>query len=306
LSKVAHEAPRSLRTLWVTPRKEGGDNRMDGTIFDTITSEERLREAWLRVKRNKGVAGVDHVSIAAFDGNLAANLARVRDLLRSGHYRPKRLFRVQMAKPSGGVREIGIPCVTDRVAQAAVALVFDELFDPVMSDASFAYRRNRSVEHAIGRITTYRLWGFEWLVDGDIAVYFDSILHSALRQQLHDLAACERTLKLIDRWLVRFSKNGIGLAQGSPLSPFLANLYLTPIDHAIHSRRVRLIRYSDDFILMTKSQGAAEWAKLRMASLLAGRGLRLSEEKTSVKRFSAGVEFLGYRFTTNGRSVTRI
>ena len=279
---------------------------MDGTIFDAITSEERLREAWLRVKRNKGVAGADHVSIAAFEGKLAANLARLRDLLRSGRYRPMRLFRVQMVKPSGGVREIGIPCVTDRVAQAAVALAFDELFDPLMSDASFAYRKNRSVEHAIGRVMTYRLWGFDWVVDGDIATYFDSVLHFNLRQQLCDLVACDRTLKLINRWLARFSKAGVGLAQGSPLSPFLANLYLTPIDHAIHSRRVRLIRYSDDFILMTKSQGAAEWAKLRMATLLAERGLRLSEEKTSVKRFSAGVEFLGYCFTADGQLVRRM
>jgi CRISPR-associated protein Cas1 len=187
-----------------------------------------------------------------------------------------------------------------------VALALDGLFDPMMSDASFAYRRNRSVEHAIGRVMTYRLWGFDWIVDGDIAAYFDSILHFGLRQQLRDLVTCDRTLKLIDRWLARFSRDGIGIAQGSPFSPFLANLYLTPIDHAIHSRRVRLIRYSDDFILMTKSQGAAEWAKLRMASLLAERGLRLSEEKTSVKRFSAGVEFLGYRFTANGQLFRRI
>jgi CRISPR-associated protein Cas1 len=277
---------------------------MDG-IFDAITSEERLRDAWLRVKRNKGVAGADYVSVAAFEGKLATNLARLRDLLRSGQYRPMRLFRVTMAKPSGGVREIGIPCVVDRVAQAAVALVFDELFDPLMSDASFAYRRNRSVEHAIGRVMTYRLWGFDWLLDGDIAAYFDSILHTGLSEQLRDLVACWRTLKLIDRWLARFSKNGVGIAQGSPLSPFLANLYLTPIDHAIHSRRVRLIRYSDDFILMTKSQGAAEWAKLRMATLLAERGLRLSEEKTSVRQFSADVEFLGYRFAANGGLVRR-
>ncbi len=146
------------------------------------------------------------------------------------------------------------------------------------------------------------VWCIEPVCYSD-ASYFDSILHFGLRQQLRELVACERTLKLIDRWLARFSKNGIGIAQGSPLSPFLANLYLTPIDHAIHSRRVRLIRYSDDFILMTKSHGAAEWAKLRMAVLLAERGLRVSEEKTAVKRFSAGFEFLGYRFTADGQLV---
>jgi CRISPR-associated protein Cas1 len=278
---------------------------MNSAIFDAIVSEKRLEDAWKRVKHNKGAAGVDHVSVQQFGAKIGENLAMLRKRLLSGCYRPDRLFQVQMMKHSGGVRKIGVPCMMDRVAQASAALVLNDLLDPLMSDASFAYRRNRSVEHAIGRVMTYRLWGYDWLVDGDIADYFPSIPHRDLGSQLSGLINCAKTLGLIDQWLTSFSKNGVGVAQGSPLSPLLANIYLTPIDNAIHSRRVRLIRYCDDFLLMTKSRGGAEFAKQRIASLLAKRCLKLKAEKTSIKCFADGVEFLGYRFAANGKSVTR-
>lgn len=274
-------------------------------IFEAIASEERLHEAWKRVRRNKGIAGVDRVSIQAFAAGATASLADLRRRLRSGRYRPERLLKARMAKASGGVREIGIPCVMDRVAQASAALALDGLFEPLMSDASFAYRRNRSVEHAVGRVLTYRLWGFEWLVDGDIADFFGAISHGILRRQLNETVKCARTLALIDLWLGVFSRSGVGIAQGSPLSPLLANVYLTPIDHAIHTRRARLVRYSDDFVLMARTQSSAVFAMRRMEGLLAERGLALKPEKTSVKRFQDGVEFLGYRFVADGRKVER-
>jgi CRISPR-associated protein Cas1 len=278
---------------------------MTQAIFDRIASEEQLAAAWLRVKRNKGMGGSDDISIAAFEDLLADNLRALRRALAAGFYRPSQLLQIPIAKASGGKRPLAIPTVLDRVAQAAAAAVLDELFDPVMSDASFAYRRARSVQHAIGRVVTYRLWGFHWIVDGDVERFFETVPHPPLQVQLTEHLPCARTLRLIGLWFASFSRDGVGLAQGSPLSPLLANLYLTPVDHAIHSKRVKLVRFGDDFLLLTKSRAAAEWAYARMETLLAERGLRLNAAKTSVKSFADGLEFLGYQFTADGQHVVR-
>lgn len=276
---------------------------MTQSLFDKIASKEQLAAAWLRVKRNKGMGGSDAISIAAFEDHLGPNLYALRKALTGGYYRPSKLLHIPIAKMTGGKRPLDIPSVLDRVAQASVAAVLDEQLDPLMSDASFAYRRNRSVQHAIGRVVTYRLWGFGWLVDGDVERFFETVPHPHLQVQLTGHIPCARTLRLIGLWLAGFSRDGVGLAQGSPLSPLLANLYLTPVDHEIHSKRVKLVRYGDDFLLLTKSRGAADWALARIETLLGERGLRLNAAKTGVKEFAKGFEFLGYRFTADGHVI---
>jgi CRISP-associated protein Cas1 len=278
---------------------------MTQTTFDAIASEAQLMNGWLRVRRNKGMCGSDDISLADFENHLATNLKALRGAMLHGSYRPGRLLQFTLAKPSGGQRPLAIPTVLDRVAQASAVSVLDAMLDSVMSDASFAYRRAHSVQHAIGRVVTHRLGGFEWLVDGDIERFFETIPHPHLLAELTAHIPCARTLRLISLWLAGFSREGIGLAQGSPLSPLLANMYLTPVDHAVHSKRVKLVRFGDDFLLMTRSRGAADWAHGRMAELLAGRGLRLHPVKTAVLPFTEEVEFLGHRFTADGRHVTR-
>jgi CRISPR-associated protein Cas1 len=278
---------------------------MTQTLFDRIASEQQLSAAWLRVKRNKGIGGSDHISITAFEDLLSDNLRALRRALVAGYYRPSALLQFPISKVSGGKRPLAVPTVLDRVVQASAAAVLDEIFDPLMSDASFAYRRARSVQHAAGRVLTYRLWGFNWIVDGDVERFFETIPHPALQVQLTQHLPCAKTLRLIGLWLAGFSRDGVGLAQGSPLSPVLANLYLTPIDHAIHSKRVKLVRFGDDFLLLAKSRAAADWAYARMETLLAERGLRLNAAKTAVKSFAEGFEFLGYSFTADGQHVTR-
>ena len=278
---------------------------MAQTIFDAIVSEAQLANGWLRVKRNKGMGGSDDISLADFENHLAANLKALRMALLYGSYRPSRLLQFAIAKPSGGRRPLAVPTVLDRVAQAAASAVLDGILDPLMSEGSFAYRRARSVQHAIGRVVTYRLGGFDWLVDGDIERFFETVPHPRLEVDLAGHVPCAKTLRLIGLWLAGFSPGGIGLAQGSPISPLLANLYLTPVDHTIHSKRVKLVRFGDDFLLMTRTRGAADWAHLRMAGLLAERGLRLNEAKTAVRPFAEAVQFLGYSFTADGRHVVR-
>ncbi len=271
------------------------------SLFDDIISAERLHAGWRRVRQNKGAAGGDGVGIDRFEQNLGDNLADLRGALANGRYRPGPLQCVDIAKPGGGWRRLAIPPVRDRVVQSAAAIALDRLIDPRLSDASFAYRRGRSVEHAIGRVMTYRLWGADWLVDGDIERYFDSIPHERLMRRLAGHVRCRRTGQLVRHWLERFSGNGRGVAQGAPISPLLANLYLDPVDRAIDRRSHRLVRYADDFVILTRDRKRAERALARMGSLLAAQGLTLHPEKTRVTHFADGFTFLGYCF--NGRSV---
>jgi len=177
---------------------------------------------------------------------------------------------------------------------AAIALV--PILDAAMSPASFAYRAGLSVEQAAALVTFYRLRGFRWVVDGDIADFFPSILHAPLLALLAELVPCRRSRDLVALWLAGFSRACRGLPQGSPLSPLLSNLALAPVDRAIDSKRVRLVRYADDFLLMTRTREQAEAAAARMAALILPLGLKLNRAKTRVANLDEGIRFLGYRF----------
>lgn len=285
------------------------------TVFETIASTEQLAAGWRRVRRNalaifrssgrsygrsSGRTGAGDPDIACFGASLSAQLGRLQMELLTGRYRPGRLRPAILAKPGGGERHLAIPPVRDRVVQTAASLVMDRIIDPRLSDASFAFRRGRSVAHAVGRVTTYRLWGSDWVLDGDIERYFDTIPHDRLMDRLRDHIRCARTLALVRAWLWRFAKDqgfdGCGVAQGSPISPLLANLYLDPIDRAIDRRRTRLVRYADDFVVLCQRRSDAERAQQTLAALLAAEGLRLHPDKTRVTSFAEGFEFLGYRF----------
>ncbi len=267
---------------------------MDPT-FRRIAAAPTLAAAWRRVRRNDGAAGIDRVSIDAFAADGPRRLAGLRWALLRGTYRPRRVLPVTIAKPSGGVRQLMVPTLVDRIAQAAAGLVLDGLLDAAFSDASFAYRRGRSVGHALGRVLTYRLWGFAWAFDTDIAAFFDTIPHAPLIAELGARVDSPATLDLVRLWLGQSPHIGVGVLQGGPISPLLANLYLDPVDHAIDGRRVRLVRYADNILLLTQERGTAERAGARLAALLAARGLALSPAKTRLVPLDEHFTFLGYR-----------
>lgn len=269
------------------------------TVFASMTRPEALAEAFLRVKRNRGGAGGDGQTSAVFEADLKRNLAELRRTLLDQSYRPGPLRRYPVEKPTGGVRWISVPCVRCRVAQTAAATALSAAIDPFLSPASFAFRPGLSVESAAGAITTLRLQGFVHVAEGDIASFFDSVPHAVAIDMLRRFARYP-FLRLVGLWLQGFSRNGRGLPQGSPLSPALANLVLDPIDKAITSRRVRLVRYADDFVLMARSPEAATFALARMETLLAGIGLALKAEKTRLARIDEGIRFLGLSFEGDG------
>lgn len=265
-------------------------------LFERATSLRTLEDAWVKVRTNAGGAGGDGLTVEAFDRTANDSLLRLQRALRSGAYRPGPLRRVTIPKKDGERRWLAIPCVVDRVAQTAAAIVLMPVLEGEMEDDSFAYRPERSVQMAVARIAKHRREGFTWVVDGDIERYFDNVPHDRLMNRLGRSLGEARLLDLIGLWLEGFSDTGRGLPQGSPISPLLANLYLDDVDEAIAGRGIRLVRFADDFVLLCKDRVRAGRARERMERLLADYGLRLHPDKTRIVPFQQGFRFLGHLF----------
>lgn len=274
---------------------------MDRIAIPVWTTWRALHWAWRRVRANKGGAGADGVDLAQFEARLTGELGALQAMLRGGRYRPRGLLRVPRAKPDGGVRWLRIPAVRDRVIQTACTVALDRVLEPQMSAASFAYRRGRSVEAAAGRVTELGLQGWTWGVRFDIEAYFDRIPHRPLLASLEPAVHTD-TLAVINSWLLGFGRE-IGVAQGSPISPLLANWYLTSFDFELNRGRTRLIRYADDILILSRSAIQAERARTRAETVLMSLGLRANPAKTQISPIAKGIDFLGLRFTN--QSVTR-
>ncbi len=267
-----------------------------GPLYDRVAALDTLRTAWEKVQSNNGAAGGDGMSVSRFGLVAEALLERLSHELRHGLYRPGPARRVLIPKASGGVRPLDIPCVADRVVQGAACLVLDPILDREMADASFAYRKGRSVARAVARIAALRRDGFTHVVDGDIRAYFEQIPHERLIAKLETHIDDAALVDLVWLWLETYSLTGRGVAQGSPISPLLANLYLDTVDEAIQTRGVRLVRFADDFLLLAKTPASAERALAEMGRLLAAQGLELHPDKTRLVTFAEGFRFLGHLF----------
>ena len=258
-----------------------------------------LSAAWSRVRRNDGVAGADGVSCAVFECEERTRLARLRRDLVAGRYVPGPIRRVEIVKESGGTRPLAIPCVRDRIVQTAVTFTVGPLIEPAMSGASFGYRPGLGVADAVARIVELRRDSRGWVLESDVARFFETIPHPPLLDLLETRTGDPRLTDLIALWLVQSGEAGCGLLQGSPLSPLLANLYLDEIDHLLDAPEARLVRYADDFVVLARRKAEAETARERAESLLGERGLALHPEKTRIACFEDGFWFLGHYFIRN-------
>jgi len=268
----------------------------DAAIFQRATEMERLEEAWTKVLGNGGASGGDGISLARFLPSAPARLARLRCTLRDGSYLPGPTRRVSIPKKDGTARELNIPCVIDRVAQTALAMELAPLLDAEFEDASFGYRAGRSVAAAVARVRVLRSEGRVFAVDADIDNFFDSVPHEGLMARLGQSMSDGPATRLIGLWLEAAGAGGRGLAQGSPISPLLANLYLDRLDEAFSTRGARIVRFADDFLILTATRADAEAAVARARGLLAEHGLRLDPDKTRVRSFDEGFRFLGHLF----------
>lgn len=270
-------------------------------MFARLAGIATLAAAFHAVRARGGGPGGDGETIHSFAQNLTPRLARLSEDLLHGLYRPGPLRHVAIPKKTGGTRTLSIPCVVDRVAQRAAKDVLEPLLEPTFEDASYAYRAGCGVQTAVARVAALRREGYTFVVDGDIRAFFDNIPHRLLLDKLAAVIPDSRVIGLVGQWLAGFSPDGKGLAQGSPLSPLLANLFLDALDEKFIKGPVRIVRFADDFVLLAKSRGAAEHALADAEALLTAHGLTMNRAKTRIVPFDGALSFLGYLFV---RSLT--
>jgi RNA-directed DNA polymerase len=320
---------RKVREMQARLHRWAGEDpsRRFGDLFNLVHDLEFLAEGWLRVKGNAGsrTPGIDKATVAEIENRIGVGvfLGQIRDLLKSGEYRPVPVRQVMIPKASGKLRKLGIPTVQDRVVQAALKLVLEPIFEADFQPCSYGFRPGRRAHDAIAEIRHYASNGYEWVLEADIRSCFDEIGHVALMDRVRQRIKDKRVLVLVKAFLKAgvmtadgsMEETHAGTPQGGILSPLLANIALSALDEHFmqqwqqqmgtkyqRSKRRnqglgtwRLIRYADDFVVMVNgSRQHAEALREETAAVLAPLGLRLAEEKTRIARIDEGFDFLAF------------
>jgi group II intron reverse transcriptase/maturase len=281
---------------------------LTGRIDDRL-----MRAAFKAVKRNRGAAGIDKVSIEIFERNLDNNLASLmKDLKTRYKFVPKPLRRVWIPKDSTGkkLRPLGIPAVRDRIAQEVIRKLLEPIFEPLFHDCSFGFRPGRSCHDAIRKVLSYHEDGDRVTLDADIAGFFDNIPHDLIVAAVEEEIADGNILNLVKKFLAAgvmehgvFKPTNVGTPQGGVISPLLANIVLNKLDWTLEKAGYRFVRYADDFVVVGKTRKQAEAALDLVEEVMQQLGLSLSPEKTKIASYGKGYEFLGFRLSALSRTM---
>src|SRR6266516_2759206 len=271
-------------------------------MMEAICEWGNLKEAMWRVKTNKGSAGIDGMTVDELPDY--PQLLVIREQLLSGVYEPQPVKRVEIPKPDGGVRKLGIPTALDRFVQQAVMQVLQQQWDRTFSDSSYGFRPGRSTHQAVAQAQQYIAAGHGWVVDLDLEKFFDRVNHDKLMGQIAKRVEDKRLLKLIraflyagvmENWLIR--SNVVGTPQGGPLSPLLSNLVLDELDRELERRGHRFVRYADDCNIYVRSERAGQRVMESISRFITQKlKLKVNESKSAVARPQER-KFLGFSFT---------
>ena len=236
-----------------TAKREPENPATGASLMEEVCERENLEDAWHQVRSNKGSPGVDGRTIDETRDYLREHWPTIREQLLNGTYRPQPVRRVELAKPDGGVRKLGIPTVLDRLIQQAILQVLQCRWDPTFSEHSYGFRPGRSAHQAVAQAQSYVAEGYEWVVDIDLEKFFDRVNHDILMARVARRISDKRLLRLIRAYLNAGAlENGLvgptdeGVPQGGPLSPLLSNLVLDEFDRELTRRGLRFCRYADD------------------------------------------------------------
>lgn len=300
---MSHLKPRTPTGDSVSQRSDMKPAFSDD-LFERVLQRGNLSAAWKRVLANKGAAGIDGITIDEFPiWAKSGHWTRVTNELATGRYKPSPVRRVEIDKSDGGTRQLGIPTVTDRVIQQAIAQVLTPIFDPDFSNNSFGFRANRNGQQAVKQVRDIIKEGRRIAVDVDLSKFFDRVDHDLLMTLLGRKVSDKRLLILIGLYLragimdnQHFIESREGVPQGGPLSPLLANIMLDPLDKELEKRRHKFARYADDFTIVVKSQRAGERVLRSISQYLQNRlKLVVNSDKSRVVKTTES-KFLGFTF----------
>ena len=272
-------------------------------LLEKILSRENMIEAYKRVKANKGSSGVDGVEIEELKEYIRENWGSIKEQIRERRYKPQPVKRVEIPKPNGGKRKLGIPTVMDRVIQQGIAQVVSPMCEPKFSEHSYGFRSKRSCEMAIRELLVYLNEGYEWIVDIDLEKFFDTVPQDKLMSLVHNIIEDGDTESIIRKYLKagvmvqgRYERTREGTPQGGNLSPLLSNIMLNELDKELERRGLRFVRYADDCIIAVRSEASAkrvmysiiEWIERKLC-------LKVNAEKTKITRPNK-LKYLGFSF----------
>ena len=296
--RIESESNREARsnTMLEMEEKDSAES-----LLEKMLNRNNLNSAYLRVKRNGGSAGIDKMTVKDMLPYLKEHKNELLEQIRNGSYKPKPVRRVEIPKPDGGVRMLGVPTVIDRMIQQALVQILQPIFEPVFSDSSYGFRPKRSAHQAIKRAKSYYELGYTQVVDIDLAKYFDTVNHDILMDMVREEVKDKSILKLIRLFLKSgVMVNGIvkstdeGTPQGGNLSPLLSNVYLTKFDRELEKRGHKFVRYADDCNIYVRSERAAERVMASCKQYLEGK-LKL---KVNTQKSQTGsplkLKFLGF------------
>ena len=280
-------------------------------LMEEVCQESNVKRAYERVKANRGAAGVDGMTVGQLDSALRRVWPAFRRQLLAGTYEPQPVRRVEIAKPGGGTRKLGIPTALDRVVQQAILQVLQPRWDPTFSDHSYGFRPGRSAHQAVARAQEYVGAGFGWVVDIDLEKFFDRVNHDMLMGRVAKRVSDKRLLKLLRAYLsAGVMEGGVvsptteGTPQGGPLSPLLSNLLLDDLDRELQKRGHRFVRYADDCNIYVRSERAGRRVMESITQFVTRKlKLQVNASKSAVAKPEAR-QFLGFTFIRGRRAIS--